>query len=183
MTNHHHEFKFENFIVSESNKFAHDAALAVAEGRSNPNYSPLFIYSESGLGKTHLLYAVRHLVELKYPDRKVIYVKCDDFMDELVLSIKNEKRDEFREKYSSPDILLMDDTQNLAGKITTQQEFLYIYNILRERGTQIIVTSDKPVNEMFQVVDTVRTRLISGLHLEIQPPDRASQEVRNSLSI
>ena len=167
------EFTFENFIVGEPNKFAYDLTLAVAEGRNNPVYNPLFIYGESGLGKTHLLKAIRHLVKVKFPDCKVVYLKCDDFIDELVLSIKNEKRDELREKYSTTDILLIDDTQILAGKLTTQQELLSIYNTLRERGTQIIVTSDKPVEEMVQVVDTLRTRLISGLNIQIKQPNKA----------
>ena len=167
------EHTFDNFIVGESNKFTYDAVLAVAEGRNKPHYNPFYIYGESGLGKTHLLRAVRHLVEEKYPDRKVIYIRCDDFIDELVLSIRDEKRNEFRDKYSTCDILLVDDTQNLAGKSATQQELIYIYNTLREKGTQIIVTSDKPVVEMNQVVDTLRTRLISGLNIQIQLPEKA----------
>jgi chromosomal replication initiator protein len=165
------KYTFDSFIVGETNKFAYDAALAVAEGSNNSRYNPLFIFGESGLGKTHLLHAVRHLVKRKYPDSKVVYVKCDDFVEELALSIKNKKKNEFREKYSAIDILLMDDTQNLAEKPAIQHELLYIYNTLREQNKQMIFTSNKSVSEMFHVVDTLRTRLISGLPVEIQPPD------------
>ena len=167
------EYTFDNFIVGESNKFAHDVAFAVAEGRNNQFYNPLFIYGESGLGKTHLLHVIRHLATQKYPNRNALYVTGNDFVDDLMSCILQDKGKEFREKYSSPDILLMDDIQYLVGKPTIQQELLYIYNTLRERDKQIIITSDKPVSEMYHVVDALRTRFISGIQVQMNPPDKA----------
>jgi len=164
------EYTFDNFVVGESNKFACDMVLAVAEETINPHYNPLYIYSKSGLGKTHLLHAVRQRVEEKYPDRKVIYVRSDDFAEEFALSKKEDKRDEFRNKYSSLDVLLIDDVQNLAGKPAVQHELLSIYNTLREKGAQIIIASDKSLTELHGVTDTLRTRFI-GLPIEIHPPD------------
>ena len=175
------EFTFENFIVGESNKFAYDLALAVAEGRNKLHYNPLYIYGESGLGKTHLLHAVRNHIKTKYPERNVAYINGFEFIEELVLYIKQDKINEFREKYTSPDILLVDDTQFLEGWSATQQEFLYIYNALLEHGKQIIFTADKPVEELYKVADTVRTRLISGISAQILPYDKILHKSINKM--
>ena len=167
------KYTFDNFVVGESNEFAYDMVLAVAEGTINPCYSPLYIYSKSGLGKTHLLHAVRQRVEEKYPDREVLYVVGNKLLDDLIYYIKQGNGKEFQKKYTSPDILLIDDVQLLSGKPTVQEEVLHIYNTLREQGKLIIITSDKPVTELYEVTDTLKTRFISGLQIEIKPPNKA----------
>ena len=163
------EYTFEHFVVGNSNKFAHAAALAVADGKRD--YNPLFIYGESGLGKTHLLYAIRHSVESKFPHYNVIYVKGDDFLNELILAIKKGENVEFREKYRTADYFLMDDVQFLAGKTATQEEFFHTFNTLHELGKQIVFTSDRPPSEMNTLEDRIRGRFQASLLADIQPPD------------
>ncbi|MCL2819658.1 MAG: chromosomal replication initiator protein DnaA [Oscillospiraceae bacterium] len=165
------EYTFEHFVVGSSNKFAHAAALAVSDGRKKQDYNPLFIYGESGLGKTHLLYAIRHAVESKFPHYKVIYVKGEDFTNELITAIQQGKNVEFREKYRSADFFLMDDIQFIAGRRSTQEEYFNTFNTLYELGKQIVFTSDRPPNEMLQLDDRLRTRFEQGLRADIQPPD------------
>ena len=160
-------------MVGSSNKLAHAAALAVAEGRQKHNYNPLFIYGASGLGKTHLLYAIRHEVERKCPHYNVIYVKGEEFLNELITAIRQGENVEFREKYRSADYFLMDDIQFIAGKIATQEEFFHTFNTLRELGKQIVFTSDRPPLEIHTLEDRLRTRFMSGLSVDIQPPDDA----------
>lgn len=167
------EYTFENFVVGNSNKFAHAAALAVAEGRQKQNYNPLFIYGESGLGKTHLLYAIRHTIEKKFPRYNIVYVKGDEFLNELIIAIQQGKNVEFREKYRGADLFLMDDIQFIAGKIGTQDEFFHTFNTLYELGKQIVFTSDRPPNEIHRLEDRLRSRFESGLLADIQPPDDA----------
>ena len=164
------EFTFERFVVGNSNKFAHAAALAVAEGQIK-NFNPLFIYGESGLGKTHLLHAIRHEVSKKHPDYNIVYVKGDDFTNELILALQVGKNVEFREKYRGADVFLMDDIQFIAGKIQTQEEFFHTFNTLYEANRQIVFTSDRPPNEMMRLEDRLKTRFESGLLADIQPPD------------
>ena len=164
------EFTFERFVVGNSNKFAHAAALAVAEGQIK-NFNPLFIYGESGLGKTHLLHAIQHEVSKKHPEYSIVYVKGDDFTNELILALQVGKNVEFREKYRSADIFLMDDIQFIAGKIQTQEEFFHTFNTLYEANRQIVFTSDRPPNEMMRLEDRLKTRFESGLLADIQPPD------------
>ena len=168
-----HEYTFEQFVVGSSNKFAHAAALAVGEGRQKQNYNPLFIYGESGLGKTHLLHAIRHLIEKRFPHYNIVYVKGDDFLNELILALRLGKNLEFREKYRGADMFLMDDVQFIAGKIHTQEEFFHTFNTLHELGKQIVFTSDRPPSEIYTLEDRLRSRFESGLLADIQPPDDA----------
>ncbi|MCL2628468.1 MAG: chromosomal replication initiator protein DnaA [Oscillospiraceae bacterium] len=167
------EYTFEHFVVGSSNKFAHAAALAVSDGSQKQKYNPLFIYGESGLGKTHLLYAIRHAVEQKFPHYNVVYVKGDDFTNDLITAIQQGKNVEFRDKYRGADFFLMDDIQFIAGKESTQEEYFNTFNTLFELGKQIVLTSDRPPKDMFLLEDRLRTRFESGLLADIQPPDDA----------
>jgi chromosomal replication initiator protein len=167
------EYTFDNFVVGNSNKFAHAAALAVGEGLQKQGYNPLFIYGESGLGKTHLLHAIKHSISKKYPHYRIACVKGDEFLNELIVAIQQGKMIEFREKYRGADYFLMDDIQFIAGKIETQNEFFNTFNTLYELGKQIIFTSDRPPSEMHRLEDRLRTRLESSLQADIQPPDDA----------
>jgi chromosomal replication initiator protein len=165
------EYTFEHFVVGNSNKFAHAAALAVADGKRA--YNPLFIHGESGLGKTHLLCAIRHAVESKFPHYNVISVKGEDFTNELITAIRQGKNVEFREKYRGADFFLIDDIQFIAGRIGTQEEFFHTFNTLRELGKQTVFTADRPPSEMHALEDRLRNRFESGLLADIQPPDDA----------
>jgi len=165
------DYTFDRFVVGNSNKFAHAAALAVAEGQQKKNYNPLFIYGESGLGKTHLLHAIRQSIEAKFPHYNIVYVKGDDFTNELILAIQLGRNVEFREKYRGADLFLMDDIQFIAGRISTQEEFFHTFNTLFELGRQIVFTSDRPPNEITRLEDRLKTRFESGLLADIQPPD------------
>lgn len=164
------EYTFERFVVGNSNKFAHAAAKAVAEGQIK-NFNPLFIYGESGLGKTHLLHAIRHALAKKHPEYNIVYVKGDDFTNELIHAIQVGKNVEFREKYRVADLFLMDDIQFIAGKIQTQEEFFHTFNTIYEANRQIVFTSDRPPNEIMRLEDRLKTRFESGLLADIQPPD------------
>lgn len=164
------DFTFEKFIVGPSNKFAHAAAKAVAEEQTR-NYNPLFIYGDSGLGKTHLLYAIRHEVRRRHPEYNIVFVRGNDFMNELITAIQTGKNVDFREKYRGADLFLMDDIQIIAGKNSTQDEFFHTFNALHESGKQIVFTSDRPPAEMTLLADRLRTRFESGLIADIQPPD------------
>ena len=157
-------------MVGPQNKLAFAASKAVTE-KPGENYNPLFIYGDSGLGKTHLLYAIANALRKKRPAAKIVYIKGDDFTNELVASIRENRNAEFREKYRQTDILLMDDIQFIAGKIQTQEEFFHTFNTLYEAGKQIVVTSDRPPMEMNKLEDRIRTRLEWGLMADVQPPD------------
>ena len=163
-------FTFETYVVGPSNKLAYAAAHAVSD-RPGVNYNPLFIYGDSGLGKTHLLYAIAHGLKQNYPDAKVVYIKGDDFTNELVASIREGKNAEFREKYRQATLLLVDDVQFIAGKKQTQEEFFHTFNTLYESGRQIVLTSDRPPSEMTQLEDRLRTRFEWGLLVDVAPPD------------
>ena len=163
-------FTFDNFVVGPSNKYAHAAAIAVSENMGRV-YNPLFIYGNSGLGKTHLLLAIGQSVHTKQPAAKVVYVKADDFTNELVHAIRTGTAEEFRTKYRSADLLLMDDIQFIAGKPQTQEEFFNTFNSLYQANKQIVVTSDRPPIEMNTLEDRIRTRLEWGLMADVQPPD------------
>ena len=147
-------FTFDNFVVGPSNKYAHAAAIAVAE---NPGklYNPLFIYGNSGLGKTHLLLAIGSAIHAKNPKAKIVYVKGDDFTNDLVHAIQVGGGEDLRAKYRSADLLLMDDIQFIAGKQQTQEEFFHTFNTLYEAGKQIVVTSDRPPMEMNKLEDRI----------------------------
>ena len=163
-------FTFERFVVGKSNIIAHAAAKAVAEGHTK-EYNPLFIYGNSGLGKTHLLHAIRLRVRERHPEYNIVYVKGDDFTNELISAIQSGKNIEFREKYRNADLFLMDDIQFIAGKIQTQEEFFHTFNTLYEFGHQIVFTSDRSPSEISRLEDRLRTRFESGLIVDIQPPD------------
>ena len=165
------EYTFENFVVGNSNKFAHAAALAVGEGQPKQGYNPLFIYGDSGLGKTHLLHAIRHMISRKFPQHKIVYVKGDEFLNELIVAIQQGRMVEFREKYRGADLFLMDDIQFIAGKTETQNEFFNTFNTLYELGKQIVFTSDRPPDEMLRLDDRLKTRFQSSLLADILPPD------------
>ena len=163
-------YTFDNFIVGNSNKFAHAAAISVAK---NPgaSYNPLFIYGNSGLGKTHLLLAIGHYIQENDPSKKIAYIKGDDFTVQMVKAIKDGTGEEFRSKYRNVDLFLVDDIQFIAGKQATQNEFFHTFNNLYEAGHQIVITSDRPPMEMSTLDDRLRTRFEGGLMADIQPPD------------
>ena len=164
------EYTFERFVVGSSNKFAHAAARAVADNPGQ-SYNPLFIYGESGLGKTHLLYAIAHTIHKNHPDYKVVYIKGDTFTNELIQAIREGRNAEFREKYRGADVFLMDDVQFIAGRESTQEEMFHTFNTLYEAGRQIVFTADRPPKEMLRLDDRLRTRFEWGLPVDIQPPD------------
>ena len=164
-------YTFDRFIVGNSNKFAHAAAMSVAENPGNKQLNPLMIYGNSGLGKTHLLMAIANVIHTNFPEKKMAYLKGDDFTNQLVNSLRNSSMDEFREKYRNVDLLLVDDIQFIAGKERTQEEFFHTFNNIYEAGHQIVITSDRPPNEMTLLDDRLRTRFEGGLMADIQPPD------------
>ena len=163
-------FTFDNFVVGPSNKYAHAAAVAVSENMGRV-YNPLFIYGNSGLGKTHLLLAIGQSAHTRSPAARIVYVKGDDFTNELVHAIQTGTTGDFRARYRSADLLLMDDIQFIAGKTQTQEEFFHTFNSLYEANKQIVVTSDRPPLEMNKLEDRIRTRLEWGLMADVQPPD------------
>ena len=164
------EYTFERFVVGSSNKFAHAAAQAVADAPGK-SYNPLFIYGESGLGKTHLLYAIAHTVHKNKPNFRIVYIKGDAFTNELIQAIREGKNQEFREKYRGADVFLMDDVQFIAGRDSTQEEMFHTFNTLYEAKKQIVFTSDRPPKEMTRLEDRLKTRFEWGLLADIQPPD------------
>ncbi len=165
-----YDYNFDNFIVGHNNKFAHAAASSVA---TNPSHSwnPLFIHGASGLGKTHLLYAINCEISKKFPDYKIFYVDGDRFTNEIIMAIKEKKMTEFHEKYRNADVLLVDDVQFIGGKESTQEEFFHTFNTLYNEGKQIVLASDRPPKEIRSLDDRLRTRFEWGLTADIQPPD------------
>ena len=164
------EFTFETFVVGPSNKLAHAASMAVAEHPAQ-NYNPLLIYGDSGLGKTHLLYAIANVIRGNDPAAKIVYIKGDDFINEFVELIRAGRGSEFRAKYREADLLLVDDVQFVAGKEQVQNEFFHTFNTLYESGRQIVLTSDRPPSEMTLLDDRLRTRFEWGLLADVTPPD------------
>ena len=164
------DYTFETFIVGPSNKFAHAAAQAVA-ATPGQTYNPLFIYGNSGLGKTHLLNAICYEIKDNNPDSKIIYTTGEDFTNELVSSIQNKTMGEFHNKYRTVDALLVDDVQFIGGKIQTEEEFFHTFNTLHESKRQIIISSDRPPKEMLTLEDRLRSRFEHGLMADIQSPD------------
>ncbi len=163
-------YTFDNFIIGASNKFAHAACYAVAESPAR-SYNPLFIYGDSGLGKTHLMYAIINHLRKNNPNINIIYIKGDEFTNELVDSIRHNDQQSFRDKYRKCDVLLIDDIQFIAGKESTQEEFFHTFNALYENYKQIILTSDRPPREIRTLEDRLKSRFEWGLIADIQPPD------------
>lgn len=168
--NYKFEYTFENFIVGNSNKFAHAACLAVAT-RPASDYNPLFIYGPSGLGKTHLMSAIVNEIKKRQPDVRVLYIKGDDFTNQMIENLAKHEMHKFHERYRNCDILLIDDIQFIAGKTATQEEFFHTFNTLYEERKQIILTSDRPPKDIPTLEDRLKTRFEWGLLADIQPPD------------
>ena len=164
------QYNFDNFIVGPSNRFAHGAAIAVSNHPGDV-YNPLFIYGPPGVGKTHLLYAIANGIRKKNPDAKIIYIKGDQFTNDLITAIQSGRNVEFRSKYREADLFLIDDVQFIAGKESTQEEFFHTFNTLYENHKQIVMTSDRKPSDMNTLEDRLRTRFEWGLLADIQPPD------------
>ena len=164
------QFTFDNFVVGSSNRFAHAAAVSVANNPAE-TYNPLFIYGPSGLGKTHLLYAIASVVHKNHPSYNIVYIKGDQFTNELIAALQEGRNNEFRNKYRNADLFLVDDIQFIAGKESTQEEFFHTFNNLYESGKQIVLTSDRPPSEMTLLDDRLRTRFEWGLLADVTPPD------------
>ncbi len=171
------QYTFDNFIVGESNKFAHAACIAVARNPAT-SYNPLFIYGQSGLGKTHLLYAITNEIKNTMPDVRIVYKKGDEFTNELIRSIQSGSMQEFRDRYRKADVLLIDDIQFIAGRESTQEEFFHTFNALHDAEKQIILTSDRPPRDIKTLEERLRTRFEWGLIADIQPP---SIELRQAI--
>ena len=163
-------FTFENFIVGSTNKFAHAAAQAVAANPSGA-YNPLFIWGGSGLGKTHLLHAIKSEVEKNHPDFNIVYVDGEKFTNEIISAIHDNTTTQFHNKYRAADVLLVDDIQFIGGKESTQEEFFHTFNTLYNSGKQIVLASDRAPREIKSLEDRLRTRFEMGLIADIQPPD------------
>ncbi|MBP3479199.1 MAG: chromosomal replication initiator protein DnaA [Oscillospiraceae bacterium] len=164
------QFSFDNFIVGSSNRIAHGAALAVTN-HPGEAYNPLFIYGPPGVGKTHLLYAIANGLRQRKPDANVVYIKGDQFTNELITAIQTGKNIEFRSKYREADLFLVDDIQFIAGKEATQEEFFHTFNKLYEDRKQIVLTSDRKPDDMLTLEDRLKSRFLWGLTVDIQPPD------------
>ena len=164
------QFTFDKFVVGSSNRFAHAAAIAVANAPAE-TYNPLFIYGPSGLGKTHLLYAIASEVHKKHPSYNIVYIKGDQFTNELIAAVQEGRNIEFRSKYRGADLFLVDDIQFIAGKESTQEEFFHTFNTLYESKKQIVLTSDRPPRDIATLEDRLKTRFEWGLTADVQPPD------------
>lgn len=165
------KYTFDTFVIGNSNRFAHAACLAVADS-PNETYNPLFIYGGVGLGKTHLMHAIGHEIRKNNKNARVVYVSSEKFMNEMIHSIQNNANEAFREKYrKNVDVILIDDIQFIAGKESTQQELFHTFNELKDSNKQIILSSDRPPNEIPTLEDRLRTRFASGLIADIEAPD------------
>lgn len=164
------KYVFDAFVIGSSNRFAHAAAVAVAEQPARA-YNPLFIYGESGLGKTHLLHAIGYYNRNLYPNTRIRYVSSEEFTNEFINSIRDDKSATFQRRYREVDVLLIDDIQFLSGKVQTQEEFFHTFNTLHNANKQIVVTSDLPPKQLHEFEERMRNRFEWGLMTDIQPPD------------
>ena len=172
------QFTFDNFIEGPSNRFAYRAAIAVSKnpgginnGADSLNYNPLFIYGKSGLGKTHILNAICHEISINFPEMRILYVRCEDFVNEFISALGKKNIDEFHDKFRNIDILLIDDIQFIGGKDRTEEEFFHTFNSLVENGKQIVLTSDRPPKEIRSLTERLCTRFEKGLLADIQSPE------------
>ena len=164
------KYSFDTFVIGSSNRFAHAAAVAVAEAPAKA-YNPLFVYGESGLGKTHLLHAIGHYTRNLYSGARVRYVSSEEFTNEFINSIRDDKAAAFQRRYREVDVLLVDDIQFLQGKVQTQEEFFHTFNTLHNSNKQIVITSDKPPKLLAEFEERMRSRFEWGLITDVQPPD------------
>ena len=164
------KYTFETFVIGSSNRFAHAAAVAVAEAPAKA-YNPLFIYGDSGLGKTHLLHAIGHYAQTLYNGLKVRYVSSEEFTNEFINMIRDGKQDGFRRRYRDVDVLLVDDIQFLENKEGTQEEFFHTFNTLHNASKQIVISSDRAPKRLVTLEDRLRSRFEWGLLTDVQPPE------------
>ena len=164
------KYTFETFVIGASNRFAHAAAVAVAEAPAKA-YNPLFVYGESGLGKTHLLHAIGHYAHSLYPGVRVRYVNSEEFTNDFINSIRDDKASAFQRRYRDVDVLLIDDIQFLQGKVQTQEEFFHTFNTLHNANKQVVITSDLPAKQLAGFEERMRSRFEWGLMTDVQPPD------------
>ena len=164
------KYTFDTFVIGSSNRFAHAAAVAVAEAPAKA-YNPLFVYGESGLGKTHLLHAIGHYARNLYPGVRVRYVNSEEFTNDFINSIRDDKAQNFQRRHRDVDILLIDDIQFLQGKVQTQEEFFHTFNTLHNANKQVVITSDLPPKQLAGFEERMRSRFEWGLLTDVQPPD------------
>ncbi len=164
------KFTFDNFIVGSHNQFCHAAALAIGERCNNNSYNPFFVYGDVGLGKTHIMQAIGNYMQRKNPQARILYITAEKFLNDLISNMRKSKMNEFRSKYRTLDLLLIDDIQFIEGKETTQEEFFHTFNEIKDHGGQIVLTSDRQPKDIPKLEPRLRSRFEGGLIADIQPP-------------